>query len=101
MPFSRKMESEADYIGLKLMAQACYNPSSAIAMWQVRFKSNECIQRMKHVDKQHVPEYISTHPSHGKNFKIIFLESRIEKIKEWMPEAEQAQKNSDCEHVKM
>jgi hypothetical protein len=56
---------------------------------------------MKHVDKQHVPEYISTHPSHGKNFKIIFLESRIEKIKEWMPEAEQAQKNSDCEHVKM
>jgi predicted Zn-dependent protease len=35
MPFSRKMETEADLIGLKLMAKACYDPHAAIGLWQV------------------------------------------------------------------
>lgn len=35
MPFSRKMESEADFIGLQLMSKACYNPKAAIGMWEV------------------------------------------------------------------
>ena len=34
LPFSRKLESEADYIGLLLMAQACYDPNAAIEMWK-------------------------------------------------------------------
>ena len=28
-PYSRHMETEADYISLRLMAQACYNPEEA------------------------------------------------------------------------
>ena len=40
-PFSRKMEQEADYIGLLLMAKACYEPREAIELWK----------RMEHVDK--------------------------------------------------
>lgn len=35
MPFSRKMESEADYMGLLLMAQACYDPAAAVGLWEV------------------------------------------------------------------
>jgi hypothetical protein len=31
---------------------------------------------------------------------LTFVENRMVKIKEWMPEAEQARKNSDCEHVR-
>ncbi|KAI9105376.1 peptidase family M48-domain-containing protein [Phlyctochytrium arcticum] len=77
MPFSRKMESEADYIGLILMAQACYNPEAAIGMWQ----------RMAAADRQKVPQYLSTHPS---------SDQRIEKIREWMPEALKARAASDC-----
>ncbi|KAI9142122.1 peptidase M48 [Paraphysoderma sedebokerense] len=37
LPFSRKMEVEADEIGLMLTAQACYDPREAIGLWQVSF----------------------------------------------------------------
>ncbi len=56
LPMSRKMESEADYIGLMMMSEACYNPHEAIAYWQ----------RMNHMQMQsgvEVPELLSTHPS--------------------------------------
>ncbi|KAJ3087324.1 hypothetical protein HK102_011357, partial [Quaeritorhiza haematococci] len=84
MPFSRKMESEADYIGLKLMAQACYDPRVAITMWE----------RMKLADKLGGGnanfEYLSTHPSH---------DTRIKKIQEWMPEAIETRDKSDCDQM--
>lgn len=56
-PMSRKMESEADYIGLMLMAEACYDPREAIHFWR----------RMERVVKAgeavEIPEWMSTHPS--------------------------------------
>ncbi|CAG8454885.1 6436_t:CDS:2 [Racocetra fulgida] len=79
MPFSRKCESEADYIGLLLMAQACYNPEEAIKMWK----------RMSKAEKVAPPQFLSTHPNH---------EARIKKINEWMPEALQKRAESDCLH---
>ncbi|KAI8918461.1 peptidase family M48-domain-containing protein [Powellomyces hirtus] len=82
MPFSRKMEVEADYIGLRLMAQACYDPQAAIRMWQ----------RMQAADHKHsdLVAYMGTHPSHG---------SRIEKLRAWIAEAETIRANSDCYHT--
>ncbi|TPX63616.1 hypothetical protein SpCBS45565_g06486 [Spizellomyces sp. 'palustris'] len=81
MPFSRKMESEADYIGLRLMAQACYDPAAAVGLWE----------RMKEAQRSSkLLEYVSTHPS---------PEKRIQKITEWLPEAEMIREKSDCEHV--
>jgi len=32
-PGSRKQESEADYIGLMMMAQSCFEPEEAVALW--------------------------------------------------------------------
>ncbi|KAI9337143.1 peptidase M48 [Zopfochytrium polystomum] len=81
MPFSRLCESEADLIGLKLMAQACYDPRAAIRMWE----------NMKVADGgERQMEYLSTHPSH---------ENRIAKITEWMPEALEIREKSDCKEV--
>lgn len=54
-PASRTQESEADYIGLLMMAGACYDPQEAVGVWK----------RMKKVEETQpgIPEFMSTHPS--------------------------------------
>lgn len=69
LPFSRSHESEADYIGLILMARACYDPREAPRLWE----------RMKKASGGNAPpEFSSTHPS---------AETRIQQFQKWMPEA--------------
>ncbi|CAG8606409.1 3529_t:CDS:2, partial [Ambispora gerdemannii] len=80
MPFSRKCETEADYIGLLLMAQACFDPREAKNVWK----------RMDQAQKIAPPQFLSTHPANKK---------RIQKIEEWMPEAMQKRAGSDCEQT--
>ncbi|KAI9827924.1 MAG: hypothetical protein M1819_006867 [Sarea resinae] len=76
-PGSRAQESEADYIGLMIMAQSCYDPEAAVGLWQ----------RMEKAEKYAPPQFISTHPS---------SHNRIDKIREWLPEAENKRAESDC-----
>ncbi len=54
LPYSRKHESEADEIGIILMARAGYDPSEAPRFWQ-RFAQIKT--------GGHTPEFLSTHPS--------------------------------------
>jgi len=69
LKYSRGHESEADHMGLLLMAAAGYDPREAIDFWK----------RMSSVSGGGAPpEFMSTHPSHG---------TRIHDLKEWMPEA--------------
>lgn len=68
LPFSRQHETEADRIGLILMAQAGYDPREAIGFWE----------RMAQAGRGAPMEFLSTHPSH---------ETRIANLREWMPEA--------------
>ena len=69
LPFSRKHESEADRIGLLLLAQACYDPQEAPKLW-ARMGANS--------EGRAQSEFASTHPS---------PETRIEQFKTWMAEA--------------
>ena len=73
------METEADEIGLYLMAQACYNPAEATRLWE----------RMGRLQRMSPPQFLSTHPSH---------KTRLKKIREWLPKAHQLQEQSDCQH---
>jgi len=61
LPYSRKHESEADYIGLLLAAQAGYDPHEAVHVWE----------RMEQVSKGQPPEFLSTHPGHGTRIKQL------------------------------
>lgn len=79
-PMGRMQESEADYIGLMIMAEACYDPRQAVTLWE----------RMRRVQDQmgsEPPEFVSTHPSN---------QHRIEKITKWLPEALEKREESDC-----
>jgi len=70
LPYSRVHESEADHIGLILMAKAGYDPRGAIVLWQ----------RMNAKGGSRPPEFLSTHPA---------PESRIRNIESLIPEAMQ------------
>jgi predicted Zn-dependent protease len=72
LPFSRKQESEADHIGLILMAKAGYDPANAVDFW-------ERMSKAAGGGAEGLGRYLATHPPNAE---------RIKKIKEELPEAE-------------
>ena len=67
LPFSRSHESEADLIGLDLMAKAGFDPAQSVPLWQNMSQSGTS-----------PPEFMSTHPSSS---------TRISQLKERIPAA--------------
>ncbi|MBM4295126.1 MAG: M48 family metallopeptidase [Deltaproteobacteria bacterium] len=72
LPYSRKQESEADRIGLILMAKAGYDPEGAIVFWERMMQKDK--------DKTRLPQVLSSHPTD---------ENRILAMKEFLPQARQ------------
>jgi predicted Zn-dependent protease len=70
LPYNRLQESEADIIGLDLMARAGFDPRQAIDLWE----------NMSSQGASRPPEFLSTHPAPA---------SRIRELRERMPQAMQ------------
>jgi predicted Zn-dependent protease len=69
LPFNRKQESEADIVGLDLMARAGFDPAQSIPLWE----------NMARIGQEKPPEFLSTHPSD---------ETRMAGLRKKLPEAE-------------
>ena len=61
LPFSRDQESEADQIGLELMARAGYDPRAALKLWN----------KMAAAEQSGQPKFLSTHPAPKDRIKAI------------------------------
>lgn len=61
LPYSRRHESEADQIGLVLMARAGYDPKTAPAFWD----------RMSAFQGAKIPEFLSSHPANARRIADI------------------------------
>lgn len=68
LAFSRKHESEADYIGLRFAAKAGYDPRAAITFWQKMAMAGTASK---------LPPFLSTHPSQDR---------RMRDLREWIPQ---------------
>jgi predicted Zn-dependent protease len=74
LPFSRSHETEADQIGLLLMAIAGYAPENAVYVWE---------RMSAKAGGQAPPEFMSTHPSN---------ETRIQNLKALIPQVKEEAK---------
>ncbi len=72
LPFSRSQESEADRIGLILMAKAGYDPRVSLEVWERMEKE------ASGKDRGAPPEFLSTHPGY---------ETRTQQLRAFIPEA--------------
>lgn len=61
LPFGRDQESEADQIGLELMARAGYDPRAALTLWK----------KMSAAEQSGTPKFLSTHPAPKERIKDI------------------------------
>lgn len=84
LPYSRTHESEADYIGLKIMAKAGFEPQEAVSLWQ----------NMGKLGGKKPPEFMSTHPASSTRIKA--LSANMNEAKILFEQARQAGKRPSC-----
>ncbi len=85
LPFSRTHESEADVIGLELMAKAGFDPRQSVVLWQKMAAAN---------NGPRPPEILSTHPA--PTSRIENLQKQLPRALELWRQARAAGRNPHC-----
>lgn len=72
LPYSRKLEKEADSVGLMLAAKACYDVRESSALWG----RLELIEKFRNENEGEgpLPSWLSTHPAHSERQNDLDLE---------------------------
>ncbi len=84
LPYTRLQESEADILGLNIMARAGFDPRESTRLWI----------NMSRANKGQPPEFLSTHPSHSS--RISELEKRMATALQLQARAQQQGKRPAC-----
>lgn len=85
LPFGRTQESEADQIGLDLMAKAGFDPRQAVELWKNMAAAS---------GGKSPPEFLSTHPSSATRIKDI--EAHLPKAMEFYKKAQAEGRKPYC-----
>ncbi|KAI1892017.1 hypothetical protein AGOR_G00149660 [Albula goreensis] len=80
-PYSRKLEAEADKVGLQLAAKACADVRAGPVFWQ----QMEISDQLR--GEPTIPEWLSTHPSHR---------NRVNQLDRLVPGALELRESCDC-----
>jgi predicted Zn-dependent protease len=86
MPHGRKQESEADVIGIDLMAKAGFDPRESVKLWQNMSKAGGGAP----------PEFLSTHPSNEN--RIAGLNEKMSDAMKTYEKARRSGKRPSCRH---
>lgn len=86
LPYGREQETEADLLGLSLMANAGFDPRQAVTLWQNMARS--------HKGKK-PPELLSTHPSD--TTRIAAIEQLLPRVMPLYQAARQAGRQPKCQ----
>jgi predicted Zn-dependent protease len=86
MPFGRSHETEADTIGLDLMAKAGFDPQASVVLWQNMAAAS---------GGQAPPEWASTHPSNES--RIANLQSHMDPAIALSKQARAAGRTPNCQ----
>ena len=85
LPYGRSHETEADRIGLELMAQAGFDPEASVELWR----------NMSRLGGPRPPEFLSTHPAN--ETRIRALQSQIPAATKVYRQAREAGRVPDCD----
>lgn len=92
--YSRKLESEADTLGLLLMAQAGYDPESALELWGLLNMMEQDAKDENSIVAERVLPFLRTHPQG---------EARLANIRKHLPKAkkiyEETQKGTKAQQI--
>jgi predicted Zn-dependent protease len=81
LPFSRTQESEADILGLDLMASAGFEPAASVELWQ----------NVAALSKEQPPQFLSTHPG---------TDNRVRALRDRIPQAAKLQRTAEARGIK-
>lgn len=84
LPYGRTQESEADLLGLDIMARAGFDPRQSIQLWQ----------NMAKAGGPQPPEFLSTHPS--RSTRIADLSARIPQDLRLYEQARASDRSPSC-----